>query len=377
MAHTTPTQFEPKLNLSQLNASYLIPNGCIDALRHFGDSLELRCFMTTERDSEIWNKSNRLHKLEQLLSLKFWSTKDLADAMGVNQRTAQRYLTEFEARVGPLDKQGKTYRFERKRLQLTDVGALAAHAAVRLLFHHTPGYDREYLSTLDFLAQHLPEPARALAERSTQQLEARRSTQRLDQQEGMNLAKVAQAWFEGRILNFEYVSPGGSGETRQKSLLVYFVEISRNNLGMYVIGYERSWHNKILTFKVSRLRHATVTNERYTIPEDFDPSKYLSDAWGVIGNSDGESIEIKLRFAKEVKYRILEGGYPNLEIVKEHPDGQLDVKIRAGVDKTGLPREVLPWILGFGPRVEILAPKHVQEHWLAEMRTAIERFGGK
>jgi predicted DNA-binding transcriptional regulator YafY len=319
--------------------------------------------------SEVWNKANRLHELERLLRLKPQTTSELAAALGVSQRGVQRYLEEFELRVGALTKRGRMYHFVVERPELTPSQALAAHAAVRLLFHHTPGSDADYLGTLHLLAQYLPEPARGLAQRSTQILEARKQDgTSLDGREGLNLGKVAQAWFEGRVLDFHYISPGGSGEPRKKSLEVYFVEISRSNLGMYVIGYERSWHKKILTFKVSRLQHATVMNDRYTVPTDFDPGDYLSDAWGVIGKSDGAPISVTLRFAKDAAYRLLEGGYPNLEILRTLEGGQLEVRMRAGVDKTGLPRELLPFIYSWGPRVEVLEPEFVRQHWLEEMR---------
>ena len=34
-------------------------------------------------------------------------------------------------------------------------------------------------------------------------------------------------------------------------------------------------------------------------------------------------------------------------------------------------RDRLPWILSFGPRVQVLSPPHLREHWLGELRAAV------
>ena len=44
--------------------------------------------------------------------------------------------------------------------------------------------------------------------------------------------------------------------------------------------------------------------------------------------------------------------------------------LAAPLDGSGLPREVLPWIYSFGPRVEVLGPAHIRKHWLGELREA-------
>ena len=319
-----------------------------------------------------WNKANRLHELERLLRLRPHTASELAQRFGVDARTVQRYLSEFEQRT-PLERHGRCYAISTRRKEFNPVQALAAHAAVRLLYHHAPGYDADYLGTLDYLTQHLPEAARSLAERTAKLLEARKGQPRSDVREAGNLAHVAHAWYERRVLDFHHTKPGEAMERR--SIEVYAIEISRLNLAMYVIGFERVKSKNVRTFKLSRMHRPTATRETYTIPNDFDPSDYLGDAWGVIGKSDGETIRVRLKFAPEAAYRIEEGGYPSLEITERHPDGSLTATALAGTDGTGLPRELLPWILGWGPRVEVLEPVSVRQKWLEEARAVIERYG--
>ena len=58
-----------------------------------------------------------------------------------------------------------------------------------------------------------------------------------------------------------------------------------------------------------------------------------------------------------------------------HLDNSIEVDIRAGVDNSGLPRELMPWILGWGPRVEVLGPPQVRAHWIQQAREVVQKFG--
>ncbi|MCS7058547.1 MAG: WYL domain-containing protein, partial [Meiothermus sp.] len=153
-------------------------------------------------------------------------------------------------------------------------------------------------------------------------------------------------------------------------LEVYFLEVSRTNLGMYVIGYERGYHKALRTYKLSRMRRVRLVGEpgAYTIPKDFDPREYLSNAWGVIGSSGRPPVEVRLLFRPEAVYRVEEGGYPNLQIIQKHPDGSLEVSITTGTDNDNFPLELLSWVQSWGARVEVLAPENLRRRWLEEAR---------
>ncbi len=212
----------------------------------------------------------------------------------------------------------------------------------------------------------LPEPLRGLLLRSAQGLEERRG-------ESRTLEMVARALLEGRVLAFEYRS-GGSKNWRPKELLVYFLEANRANLGLYAIGYERTYHRAVLTFKLSRMRHARLLEETYEIPPDFDPNAYLRRAWGVVGVRD-RGVEVRLRFAPEAAWRVLEGDYPGLHLEGELPDGSVLARLEAAPFKDGVPYEALAWIQSFGPRVEVLGPPELRHRWLEEARRLLELYG--
>jgi len=311
-------------------------------------------------------KSLRLLEARDLLAARPYTAQELGDALGVSKRTALRLLEDLQAIQ--VDKEGRSPRYQLLQSQeLSPIEALITHSALRMLYHHTPGYEPTYLSALKKLALRLPSPAQELALKSTEDLE-RRTLQHRD--EGLAMAMVAEAWFKRQLIEFDYLRPGGSGRPRKSVLEVYFLEISRTNLGMYVVGYERNYRKALRTYKLSRMRRVRIIGEpgAYTIPQDFDPRQYLSNAWGVIGSSGGSPVEVRLRIRPEAAYRILEGGYPNLRIASRLPDGGLEVCITVGTNNDNFPLELLSWVQSWGSRIEVLEPANLRQRWLSEAR---------
>lgn len=321
----------------------------------------------TPLERSTWRKVRRLLHLMEVLRVKERGTQELAHLLGVSQRNIQRDLDDLRAmQIGLEEQPGFRYRLAGPVPAFRPVEALAVHAATRLLFHHAASRNRDYLLALDKLTHSLPPSLHAVVARSTQHQTPPLVDDRV-------LEVVTSAWVERRYVRFEYLTPEGTREPRE--LAVYFVEISRANLAPYAIGFERLKRSEIRTFKLSRMKMITPLPDEYIIPDDFDPRLYLTDAWGVVGGQT-EVVTVTLRFAPEAAYRVLEGGYPNLTVeTLGERDGSVTVKVRAGMDRSGLPRELMPWILGWGPRVEVLDPPHVRAHWLAEARAVVQKFG--
>lgn len=308
------------------------------------------------------SKAQRLTELLDLLRLKSWTTRELGERFGVPVRTVQRDLATLHssgyAVRSPVRGQ---YIIGESTSALNPVEALAVHAAVRLLYYHSPTRNRYYRSALEKLAALLPEPARGIAVASAQDLQDLKVRPGDDR----TLEMVARAWFEKKVLSFDYRSPTGSGKWRPKELEVYFVEINRDNLATYAIGYERSFHRRVLTWKLSRIKNTRLLGDIYTIPK-FNPKTYLSTAWGVVGTSGGPTVTVRLKFLGESAERILEGGYPNMTVAKV--DEAVIAEVVVGTDDDGFPLEILPWVRSWGPGVEVLGPEKLRRRWLEEAR---------
>ena len=327
------------------------------------------------RPKDEWFKGKRLLRLSELLRSGEFTVKQLLHRFDdeATERDLQRDLEDLEEFFPDTFNRTPTrpprYSIAAKESNLDPVQALAVHAATRLVYHRARGHSKPYRSALELLSTRLPERVRGVVQRGTKDTDGRSS------KESLALEKVAKAWFEGHRLKFEYQAVNGSGTWRSNELEVYFIEVHPTNLGLYAVGMETSWHNKCLTFKLSRMRNfSSLRDTRYTIPDSFDPQDFFRHAWGVTGQSDGQTVSVQLRFAPEAARRLEERDFPSMSMRSEANGSRL-VTIQSGVDKSGLPLEVLAWVLTWGPRVEVLKPEALRQRWLADCKAVVERYG--
>lgn len=59
------------------------------------------------------------------------------------------------------------------------------------------------------------------------------------------------------------------------------------------------------TYKLERILRPRLLEATYTIPNGFDPSAYLSNAWGIVRSEP--PVQVRLRFSPEASERIREG----------------------------------------------------------------------
>lgn len=252
------------------------------------------------------------------------------------------------------------------RSALQPLELLALHAAARMTYHRCSGEVQVQRRALQRLTSWAPARLQPVLNVGLSDLGTHRRSR-----ETLNMEKAVQAWTDGHPLRFEYCAPGGSGTWRPNQLNIYLIEVHPQNLELYALGLETSFHGVVRTFKLSRMRALEVVQaESYDIPNTFTPQQVLGQAWGVVGSESAGSVPLRLRFRADAAYRIREGGYAHLSDLNDGPEGSLEVTAHAPLDGSGLPREVLPWVYSFGPRVEVLSPPHIREHWLSELREA-------
>ncbi len=287
------------------------------------------------------------------------------------KRAIQRDLNELavlEPEFRATQTRVPRYSIATHRHSLHPTEALTLHAAARAIYHRSGGEAQHQRDALAKLTSWLPDHLRPVMERGFADLGRKRTGGR----EAQNLEKAAAAWLGAHPLAFEYQKPGGRGAWRPNVVEPYLIELHPQNLELYLIGREITFHQDVRTFKLSRMRGLQVrTGETYTIPDTFDPREFLESALGIVGTQGRGSIPIHLRFRKDAAYRILEGGYSHLLKVQTLLDGRVEAVIHAAPDTSGLPREVLAWIYSFGPRVEVLSPPEIRAHWLGELREAV------
>lgn len=285
------------------------------------------------------------------------------------ERAIQRDLNDLELWEPAFEKfSGRPPRYRINTIQpvLYPTETLALHAAARLSYQHASGEAIHHQNALRKLEELLPEHIQSVLGRSVTDL----GKKRLSKREGQALEQAVAAWLEGHPLRFEYQKPGSNGMWRTNVIETYIIEAHPQNLDLYVVGKETSFHHDIRTFKLSRMYNLQVQRDAtYRIPDTFNPREFFHVAFRACGpNLSTERIQ--LRFRKDAAYRILEGGYANMTEPIQNPDGSVETILEAPVDSSGLPREALPFIYSFGANVEVLGPTHIREHWLGELREA-------
>ena len=294
------------------------------------------------------SRVERLRRLEELLSARSYRVVELARATGVGRRSIERDLLYLKEEYGERLAQDDQYRYRlRSRAALlNEVEALAMYMAARMLTHTGIG-ERHYRRTMTVLARQVPEPAQtALLDR----VDALRSGDR-----DRVLDLVAQAWFQRRVLRCGYES--AAGRRSKRDLEVFFVEVGRRNHEPYALAVDRAAPGKVLVFKFARMREVRLLNDIYEIPADFDPDAVMGDAFGVIV---GESVHVTVRLRPGVAMPFREGAGEALVSLEDEPDGTAIAVVRATLDGRGHALELVPWLMGWGDAVEVLAPEGVR-----------------
>ena len=131
----------------------------------------------------------------------------------------------------------------------------------------------------------------------------------------------------------------------------------------------KGWSEGRLVSLVHRSVHsgidtATLTDETYAPPAEEGMTKTLADAWG-IWYSDSDPVEVVLRFTKQVAHRVRETVWHPSRVMTDLPDGGLVWRARIAE-----PREMFPWIRGWGADTEVLEPAELRQRMAGAVRRA-------
>ena len=136
---------------------------------------------------------------------------------------------------------------------------------------------------------------------------------------------------------------------------------------LYLGGYA---HNRkaLRLFLVDRVQGVELSKERFEVPEDFSPEQLTGGAFGLVNEPP---LAIRVRFAPEVAYLAGERIWHPSQQREINTDGSVTLSLAAG-GKT----EILAWLYGFVPHVEVLEPPELREAFVAGLRQGLERHAG-
>ena len=328
------------------------------------------------RDDRVSRKRDRLARLLSVASILYARgsgesgvpVSEIAGLTGMTTRTVYRDIKALEEELAmPIFQAGKgRYGIEKKYflppLHLSLPEAVVLFLASRLIARWSDAYDQAVVSAFTKLADLLPQPiARHVAATMLTVGQAGPNDQFV-----RNFAHVAQAWADGRVVEFEYEP--GEGERRHARVRPYFLEPDAAGRSVYLIGFDETV-SAMRTYKVERIRSSTLTADRYQIPDDFDPDRWLAHSWGIWSSDTTATVDVRLRFEASVAHRVREAVWHRSQQVTELPDGRVELSVTvAGIV------EIRPWILSWGDGVEVLAPPELREAVARSLRGAAARY---
>jgi predicted DNA-binding transcriptional regulator YafY len=137
---------------------------------------------------------------------------------------------------------------------------------------------------------------------------------------------------------------------------------------LYLGGYA---HNRkaLRLFLIDRVQGVEATRERFEVPESFALEQLTGDAFGLVSEPP---MSIQVRFAAEVAHLIGERVWHPSQRREILTDGAVLLSLEAG-GRT----EILAWLYGFLPHVEVLAPQELRTAFVAGLRAGLARHAAE
>jgi len=145
------------------------------------------------------------------------------------------------------------------------------------------------------------------------------------------------------------------------------LEPSANGAATYVIGFSHL-HQAIRTFKVDRVQHAEVTAASFVPPDTGEIVEQLARSWGVVFGDDKYDTVVDFRPA--VARRVRETNWHPSQRLTDLPDGGVRMELQ-------IPSllEFVPWIRGWGPDAEVVAPAELRAEVASSLWAAAAAYG--
>ena len=316
-------------------------------------------------------KQNRLARQNRVAQLLFLNpsgltAQQIAARVGVNARTVYRDLWALQNELQvPLWQDGPRWGADHAEflppLKLTLREAVTLFLGTRLMARFQDRGNPDVITAYRKLATILPEPVARHVDATTAAMAQRPQ----DGHQAQLVGILATAWAEGRKVRIAYPRAGDAA-AEQRLVSPYFLEPSPTGHSHYLIAHDDG-RGALRTFRLERIQGAELTDERFTIPDDFDATARFDRTWGI---ADEQPLAVRLLFhdpaaaarARETRW------HPSQQEVTR-PDGKLELHFTAG----GL-LEITHWILTWGDTVEVLDPPELRARLAAIARALDARY---
>jgi proteasome accessory factor B len=324
------------------------------------------------KPAKKYSQAARLHDVIRILEARYGATVDeLAEECEVTRRTIYRDLDAITDAgyplVGERSEDGRVvYRFITGFKQtppltfsLTELMTLYLCRGQLGFLHGTPFQD-DLDAIFGRIRSSLPPRSVAHLERITEAMAPRFQGLRDYHTQREILLNLRQALlFQYRV---EMVYTPALRDTETYLFDPYTLLFYQGAL--YLGGYA---HNRqaLRLFLVDRIESVVLSKERFEIPADFSVEQLTGSAFGLV---DEEPMQIEVRFGPKVAHLIRERVWHPSQQLTADADGSVRLSFTAGGTK-----EILAWLYGFVPHVEVLAPQTLRQAFVAGLQKCLGR----
>ena len=141
-----------------------------------------------------------------------------------------------------------------------------------------------------------------------------------------------------------------------------------NQRAWYVVGLHGG-RGELRTLKLNRFLQNKITNQTYTIPDDFKLDDYRGHAWRMIRGKKRYDVEID--FDAEFADTIAETHWHPTQEIEVKPDGSMTFRCKVdGLD------EIVWWVLSMGPHCVVKKPKALADRVLTLAGEMMANYDG-
>lgn len=294
------------------------------------------------------------------------SAADLALKCDVNVRTVYRDLDTLSL-IAPItnDRRGSGYRFMGKffmyPLNFTEQEALVFSLLPSVVDQDKlpPGFDTAYDK---IMATHLKEKSNQNAIIDNIADIIQMGTPAYRPESPNFLQPVIRAILENKTIHTTYHTQSRN-ETTERHIDPYYLVPREQRF--YLIGYCHL-KQEIRTFRISRFLNVELTGRTFD-KGDFNIKSHLKNTWSI--ERGDKNTTYKVKFNAEVARYIREEELFVRPRMKDLKDGSLIFEVTVNNE-----RELLKWIMQYGPAAEIIEPQSARESLQQQLREWVELY---
>lgn len=321
-------------------------------------------------DLEVYVNLEKLANYLATIYPRGMTVAEMGEFLGITRQAAYDYQKDLEARYG-LEKNGRRYALPRERLiehvNLSIEEAWGVYLGLRRFARQTTHAPSFVISGLQKVARALRHPD------LTEQLEEASRNLQHDKVASAEQAAIwrtlIRGWREKIVIRMTYRG-AKSDDDHIYEIEPLLFEPATLSHGAYLIAWSRQKDgeavDELRTFKLARIDSARETTLRFE-EREIDFNDLLRTAWSIWYGK--ELVRVELLFSPRVAWRVKETLWHPLQEWEEQADGSLYWTVEvAGT------LELLSWVRGWGPDVEVLAPESFRQKVIKQLHEAIRIY---